>query len=71
MEDVFTNVLISDSDILPDNSICKSVPVISEGPFILPFDGLNASESESGSLLVDYNKIFLLKSFLKAFRKFE
>jgi len=45
--------------------------VISESPFILAFDGLNASECESGSLLVDYNKIFLLKSFLKAFRKFE
>lgn len=26
MEDIFTNVLISDSDILPDNSICKWVP---------------------------------------------
>lgn len=45
--------------------------MISESPFILAFDGLNASEWESGSLLVDYNKIFLLKSFLKAFRKFE
>ena len=35
--------------------------MISESPFILAFDGLNASECESGSLLVDYNKIFLLK----------
>ena len=33
--------------------------MISESPFILAFDGLNASEWESGSLLVDYNKIFL------------
>lgn len=40
--------------------------MISESPFILAFDGLNASRCESGSLLVDYNIIFLLKSLLKA-----
>ena len=39
--------------------------MISESPFILAFDGLNASEFASGSFLVDYNIIFLLKSFLK------
>ena len=43
----------------------------SESPFILAFDGLNASRCESGSLLVDYNIIFLLKSFKKGFGKFE
>lgn len=58
---LFTNLLISDNDMLSDNSICKWVPVISESPFILAFDGLNAGKGESGSLLADYNTIFLLK----------
>ena len=68
---LFANLLISDGDTAPAASVCEWVPVTSESPFILPSDGLNASRRESGSLLVDYNTIFLLKSLLKASWKFE